>query len=123
MIDLTGDRVDELVVESDFGGGGLHASSLQIVDLTRGRFDELLLVDSRLESYADSEGPEVYYQELDVERTLPKLGREFCFVITQMMEKGKQFRPPRVSRVCYKRGEGVDAKQAADRIGLLAPRR
>jgi hypothetical protein len=55
LMDLAGDGVDKLVVESDFGGVGTAGSSLQVFDLSRGTFVELLNTYSRLES-EDQEG-------------------------------------------------------------------
>ncbi len=48
MLDLTGDGMDELVIESDFGGAGLWVSSIQVFELSQGHFQELLNTDSKL---------------------------------------------------------------------------
>ena len=104
MVDLTGDGSDELVVESDTGGAGTHTINLHIFDLHQRFFDEILHVYSDL-SFEDQEG---YRRALDVSRTLHYHGTRFCFVESLLFEKGKRFDPPKVSRPCYKRGDGVD---------------
>src|ERR1700683_5500700 len=42
LLDLTGQSTDVLVVESDAGGAGLAQTILQLFDLSRGGFEELL---------------------------------------------------------------------------------
>jgi hypothetical protein len=53
LVDLTGDAVDDLLVESNNGGAGVVAGSLQVFDLRRGYFEELLNSFSRLDSRGD----------------------------------------------------------------------
>ncbi len=117
LLDLTGDGVGELVVESDFGGAGTWGTSLQVFDLTDRRFNELLLTDSRLEYM----GEESYIQSLDVDRTLRSHGQRFCFTKATLIEEGKAFKPPRLERLCYKRGDGVGDGGSELRKTLLAP--
>jgi hypothetical protein len=119
LLDLTRDGVDDLVIESDFGGAGTRGSNLQVFDLSHARFDELLHTNSRLQ-YIDQD---YYKQVLDTGRTLQSHGQRFCFSKTILIEKGKWFRPPRVARPCYKRGDGIDAWQAEYRKIMLAPPR
>jgi len=117
LVDLVGAGTDELVIESSYGGAGTAGSSLQVFDLSQGRFDELLDTNSRLE-YQDLEG---YTQVLDVERTVHNRGQLFCVLKSTLFENGKWFDPPRVSRPCYKRGEGVDSRKVRGRNAILAP--
>lgn len=93
LVDLTGDGRDELVVESDLGNDEAEASELHIFDLTQGRFDERLDMASRMSAPV-----------MDQEQ-----GTQFCFVKTIYTEEGKWFAAPRVSKVCYPRGRGVEA--------------
>jgi hypothetical protein len=97
LIDLAGNGMEELVIESDVGGAGSTASTLQIFDLSRGRFTERLSDYSRLQ-YFDQEG---YTQVLDLERTRQTHGRQFCVTKAVTFEKGKWFNPPRITHPCY----------------------
>lgn len=119
LLDLTGDGVQELVAESDFGGAGSVSSSLQVFDLTHGDLEELVSTNSRLE-YMDEEK---YTQVLDVDRTRKAHGQRFCTLKTTLFEKGMWFKPPRVTRPCYKRGDGVDPEDVKVRNSMLAPLR
>jgi hypothetical protein len=87
LIDLTGNGTPELVIESDVGGMGSAASTLQIFDLSGPSFHELLNVYSRLE-YMDEEG---YSQIPDIERTRQARGGRFCTTKTLIFEKGTWF--------------------------------
>jgi hypothetical protein len=116
MLDLTGDGVDELVVESNYGGAGDVDSSFQVFGLSHGRFDELLDTDSRVK---DSD-QETSIQVLDVGRTLQSHGQRFCFSKTILFEKGRWFNPPRVAHPCYKRGYGIDSINGSN-AEMLAP--
>jgi hypothetical protein len=119
LLDLTGDGVHELVIESDFGGAGGGGSTLQVFGLTRGNLEELLNTNSRLE-YMDEEG---YSQVLDIDRTLKAHGQQFCVLKETIFEKGKWFKKPIVTRPCYRRGEGVDPKDVKMRNRMLDPLR
>jgi hypothetical protein len=103
LMNLSGDGVHDLVVESDFGGAGTHATALQIFDLRHANFEQILNIDSRLE-YMDQDG---YTQTLDIPRTLRTHGQQFCVTKRTLFENGKYFFPPRISHPCYQRGEGV----------------
>ncbi len=104
MRDLTGDGLNELVVESDYGWAGSAAISLQVFNLSHGHFDECLRTNSRLEY----EIQESYTQTLDIGRTLQGRGRRFCCSKTIRVRKGRWLSPPRVVHPCYERGYGVD---------------
>jgi len=117
LLDLTGDGVDELVIESDFGAPGTSGSSLQVFDLSHGRLEELLNTNSRLE-YETEEG---YTQALDISRTLQTHGQQFCVIKTTLFEKDHWFSRPRVTSRCYQRGDGVDAEDSKFRQQMLAP--
>lgn len=119
LLDLTGDCLDELVVESDWGGAGTAVSSLQVFDLSHGSFEEVLRTQSRLE-YMDQD---VFTQVLDIRRTVQTHGQRFCVSKTILFEDGKWFKPPRLTYPCYSRGDGVDAEAVKARNELLAPLR
>lgn len=108
LVDLTGDGRDELVVESDSHGDDAESSEIYIFDLTQGRFDERLNMATRMS--ASVMGQEQYLQVLDVPRSLKEQGKQFCFVKTIYAEEGMWFAAPHVSRICYPRGRGVEAK-------------
>jgi hypothetical protein len=117
MLDLTGDGVDELVIESDFGGAGVWGSSMQVFDLSHGQFQELLNTNSELED-SDQEG---FTQTLDIGATLRSHGQRFCFSKTTLFEKGKRFKSPIVSHPCYKRGYLTNTGASDRNAEMLAP--
>lgn len=117
LLDLTGVGADTLVVESDSGGAGTGVSDLLVFDLGKGRLDEVLYTESRLESMTD----DLFTQTLDLSRTRESHGQRFCFSKTTLVEAGKAFRPPRVTRPCYGRGDRVDSAEVRQRSKLLAP--
>jgi len=108
--DLTGDAVDDLLVESNNGGAGVVASSLQVFDLSRGHFEELLNTFSRLDSRGDDD-PVIFTQSFDVTRTLRSRGRRFCVSKTVLFARGRWIKQPGVVDLCYSRGAGVDPKE------------
>ena len=63
MLDLTGDGVDELVVESDFGGAETWGTNLTVFDLTAAEFEEIFSTTSRISFSTD----DMYKQVLDVQ--------------------------------------------------------
>jgi len=117
LLDLTGDGFDELLVESDWGGAGTRVNELHVFDLRRGHFDEVLAGYSSIDS-SDEEG---FSQKLDVPRTRQSHGQQFCFEKSLRFENGVTFSKPKLSRPCYKRGDGVDIKESAVRNELLKP--
>jgi hypothetical protein len=98
FVDLTGDGFEELVVESDDGGGGMHVSEMHIFDLSRGMLVERLVVNSRVRTW--HENPEEYTLKLDAMRSRQSKGASFCFVKTAYMENDQEVTPPRVTNVC-----------------------
>jgi hypothetical protein len=117
LLDVAGDGVADLVVESNYGSAGMVSSSLQVFDLRRGRFEELLDVDSR----SQFSGQSSYTQVLDIERTRQSRARQFCFTKADLLLAGKPRQTPRVTTPCYEIGEGVDLKSAGERNKMLAP--
>lgn len=102
-------------MESDWGGAGTVGSSLLIFDLSRGSFEEILETTSRVQYLTQ----DWFTQVLDVNRTRPRRGAEFCFTKTVLFEMGKAYHPARVTKPCYKRGEGVDLQAARARNSWL----
>lgn len=119
LSDVTGDGVEELTVESSYGGAGLGASSLQVFELSHGKFEQVLNTDSRL----DDSPRERFLQALDVSATVQNRGGQFCASKTILLERGKRLNPPRVTHHCYKRGFGVTKAGSSSSGDLLAPRR
>jgi hypothetical protein len=117
MVDLIGDGVDELVVESAWGGAGTSLSSLQVFDLSHGRLEEVLSTESRAVPMND----DIYTQALDMERTRQTHGHQFCVTMTALFANGKWFKQPRVSHPCYERGFGVDPNGLKSSDEMLAP--
>jgi uncharacterized tellurite resistance protein B-like protein len=117
MLDLTGDGIDELVVESDFGGAGTWGTNLTVFDLTQAKFEEMFSTDSRTSFETD----DMYKQVLDVPRTLQQRGERFCFTKTTMVEATEAFRPPRITRPCYRSEKGEYPQEAEERNKMLAP--
>jgi hypothetical protein len=116
LLDLTGDGLDELVVESNWGGAGTAVSSLQVFDLSRGNFEEILETQSR--AYMDQD---LFTQFLDVGRTRQSTGQQICVSKTTMVEEGKPFQPPRITHPCYERGNGVNPEDVKAHNKLLEP--
>ncbi|MBS1855571.1 MAG: hypothetical protein JST11_09425 [Acidobacteria bacterium] len=104
MVDVTGDDVADLVLETDFGGGG-HLSWLIVFDLSGHSFRPIMQVCSRSETW------DVYSQILDVPRSVAQAGRAICFELTTFVKEGKIFPTPRVSHECYPTGTGVDGRE------------
>jgi hypothetical protein len=117
MLDLNGDGVDELFVESDFGGAETWGTNLTVFDLTQAKFEEIFSTTSRISFSTDDE----YKQVLDVPRTLQQRGERFCFTKTTMIEATEAFRPPRITKPCYRSDEGEEHKDAEERNKMLAP--
>lgn len=117
MLDLTGDGVDELVVESDFGGAGTWGTNLIVFDLTQNKFEEIFSTTSRISFETD----DMYKQVLDIPRTLQQHGDRFCFTKTTMVEATEAFRPPRVTKPCYRSDEGQVHEGVEERNKMLIP--
>jgi hypothetical protein len=117
MLDLTGDGVDELIVESDFGGAGTWGTNLTVFDLTQGKFEEFPQPPSRTSFSTDDR----YKQVLDVPRTLQQRGDRYCFTKTLMVEATEAFRPPRVTKPCYRSDKGELHDGVEERNKMLAP--
>jgi len=117
MLDLTGDGVDELVVESDFGGAGTWGTNLIVFDLSQSKFEEVFSTTSRISFEID----DMYRQVLDVPRTLQQRGERYCFTKTTMIEATEAFRPPRITKPCYRSDEGQFHEGIEERNKMLAP--
>jgi hypothetical protein len=115
VADFNGDGIEELIVDSDWGGVGTVGSSVIIFDLSDGGFKEILDTTSRV-SYEDQDW---FTQTLDIDRTRQHRGAELCFTKTLLFDKGIAYHPARVTKPCYKRGDGVDLNAAQERNSTL----
>lgn len=115
LVDLTGDGIDELVVESDGGGAEVASSTMHIYDLSRGRLNERAIAGVRNLIYRSGEEEESTFV-LDVARSRTFAGAKFCFVKTRFMERMRKLTPPRVSNVCF--GAGLDKDERRERKDL-----
>lgn len=106
MLDLTGDGVDELLVDSHTGGAGTVMSNVLVFGVVEGQLHLLVDVPSRLQS--GLEGMEQFTQVLDVAETVQQRGERFCFAKTVHAENDKWLDKPRQSRECYVKGTGVE---------------
>lgn len=102
LADLSGDGLEELIVESDRGGGGYFGIGLDVFDLSHGGFDRWIGVPV----YASLGMEERFTQTLDFARTLSLRAAQFCFTKTSYAEGGRVLAPPKVTTPCYPRGLG-----------------
>lgn len=106
LTDLGGDGIDELLVESDWGGAGIVGSNLFVYSLENGRFEQRLKTTARVEGIDGS-----FTQVLDVPKTRAKNGMAFCFTKTELTgSDGQPYRKPIVSWTCYPKGTGSNLK-------------
>jgi len=106
LLDLDGDGVPELIVESDGAGGASHMSHLIVCSLARGRFDQWLRVESRFRHYSEEE----YTQQFDAARTRDAKAARFCFIKTTYAAGNGALLSPSVSHPCYPRLTGVGSE-------------
>lgn len=116
MLNLTGDPVDQLVIESDFGGADTWGTNFMIFEPGT-KIEQLFETTSQLTYRTD----DVFTQELDVPQTMQFEGKQVCFTKTTMFENGQPFNPPGVSHVCYNVDASIDRKDAEERNKLLRP--
>ena len=99
LVDLTGDGIPELLVESDTGDAATNVTELLIYELAEGDFHRLFSGQTRWNSEpADST---VWTQTLDVARTQREKAKRFCFEKTVYADSGKWFTHPKLTRPCY----------------------
>jgi hypothetical protein len=98
-VDLSGDGVEELIVESNSGGAGTFGVGFWAFDLKGGNFMRRFKTTSLLSETI--EGNE-FTQTLNIDRTRETGGTKFCFTKTTYVEKAVRFRKPRVTHPCYK---------------------
>ena len=110
LLDLSGDKRPELIIQSDSGGAGAHQSDLAIFNLDSGQFDQWLNVPAAIYSGVDEEDQEQQYtQDLDIVLTRSKSAQSFCFAKTTYAENGVWFSIPRDTQPCYARFTGPDS--------------
>jgi hypothetical protein len=98
LSDISGDGVDELLVESDWGGPGGIGSSLLVFSLQTDHLEQVIEVATRLE-YFDK----TFTQVFDIAKTRMAKGK-YCFVRTDLGADGQLYRTRRVSTPCYPPG-------------------
>jgi hypothetical protein len=94
LVDLTGDGIEELVVDSDFGGAYVSASKRYIFDLSRARLALRAEADSHVVRLEPGHQQEFTFV-LDRARSRSYAGTKFCFINTVYRPS-----PPRVTNVC-----------------------
>jgi hypothetical protein len=107
LANLAGGHSQELLVESDWGGAGVHGTNLAIFSLSLGRFDQWLNVPSRVYSSADGDS---FVQTLDLPRTRHRNAERFCFRRIMFAKDGLWLSQPVETRPCYPRFTGEPAK-------------
>jgi len=103
LVDLTGDGIPELLVESDTGDQSINATELRIYELAEGDFHRLFSTQTRWNS--EPTDNTVWTQTLDLARTQRERARRLCFEKTVFADSGKWFAGPKVTRPCYPREE------------------
>jgi hypothetical protein len=115
MLNLGGD-LDQLAIESDFGGADTWGTNFLVFKLGA-KLERVFETTSQI-SYQTSDR---FTQEFDVAETVARRGEEFCFTKTTMFEEGILFDPSRISKVCYKPSADEDRQESEERNKLLAP--
>lgn len=98
LADISGDGVEELIVESNFGGAATFAVILTVSDLSSGKFTKRFQTASLV--LDNIEGSE-FTQQLDIARTRETGGTKFCFTKTTYIERAVKFAKPRITYPCY----------------------
>ena len=116
MLNLTGDGVDELAIESDFGGADTWGTNFMIFQLGA-KMDLIFETTSQIARKTD----DMFTQVLDIPETIQQHGKEVCFIKTTMVEDGKLYTPARVSRACYFPDSNSNRQESEARRKMLAP--
>ena len=117
LADVTGDGIEDLIVETNLTGGGTTGTVLQVFDLSGRSLRQILRTNSRV-SYMAADR---YSQVLDVPASAAEHGRRICFALTQYVRDGKVYSKPHVTQECYPAGTGVDDKEGESLNLLLRP--
>jgi hypothetical protein len=104
---LAGEASQQLLIESDVGGGDFTGSDLFVFDLSNRRLAPILETLAFSSDWTKEE-PEVFTQSLDLSRTRSLHGRQFCFTKTTYVVDDGKVSPPKITHPCYRRGEGVE---------------
>lgn len=115
MLNLLGGDVDDLVIESDFGGVDVWGTNF-LVFHSGGKLRPIFETTSQVSYKTD----DLFTQELDLPATVDRDDGEVCFTKTTTIENGVFFKPARVTRPCYKRVDDP-ANESANREKMLAP--
>ena len=107
LANLVGSHSQELLIESDWGGAGVHGSNLAIFSLSLGRFDQWLNVPSRVYSPADRDS---FVQTFDLPKTRRQNAERFCFRKIMFAKDGLWLSQSVETRPCYPRFTGEPAE-------------
>lgn len=99
FLDLTGDGIDEFVVESDGGGAQTFLSAYHVFDLKESK---LKLRSTALAIVVSTLDGDQFVQHFDVPRSRESGGKRICFTKTTYMVEGKKLSKPRITYPCYK---------------------
>jgi hypothetical protein len=116
VLDLDGDGIDDLVIESDFGGSETWGTNLLIFSLGA-KLERTFETTSQISQRTDDR----FSQVLDIPKTIQQGGKQVCFRKTTMFENGMLFNPPRVSSPCYEPNQDLDREASEERNKMLAP--
>jgi hypothetical protein len=120
VLDLAGEGAVNLVIESNAGGAGVVMTEMYIFDLSHGRFDLLVVTNSR-EDPRGNEDQLAYRLKLDIPRTVATHGRQFCLTRHEFYAKGEWFVPPRVTQPCLDADHKAAESYQADSREMLGP--
>lgn len=102
-LDVTGDGVDELIVESGIGGApGVVGTHMHVFDTSQGDLRELAAIASRF--HAAEEEERTFVQVLDLDRSRRSRGGEICFEKRVYELSDKWLDAPKITRPCYPKG-------------------
>ncbi len=112
LTDITGDDIEELVVESDFGGPAARFTRIHIFDLSQRKLRPPFEILGRCEFDLGPQDQRVSLTVLDSTRSQASAGTQYCFTTTVFMEKTLTLKPPRVEQRCFP--VGLDAEQQSE---------
>jgi hypothetical protein len=116
MLNLTGNSVDELAIESDFGGVDTWGTNFMIFQLGA-KMELIFETTSQIARKTD----EMFTQVLDIPETIQQHGKEVCFIKTTMIENGNLYAPARISRACYFPDSDSNRRESEARRKMLTP--
>jgi len=101
-------EAEQLLVETNSGGGGTVDSMLFIFEPSRGNLRPVVRIPVRL--YSNLEEEEMFVQVFEVPQSVREDTEHFCFTRTEYAEHDEWFKPPHVTEACFGRGTGVEPR-------------